>query len=67
MLLTDDPEVLGWAISLPDEVGAVTRVAAVTAHDDLDGESDDHLTDRRAGGNGTPLPDDLPTRPDPVA
>jgi hypothetical protein len=66
VLLTDDAEVLGWAISLPDDMGAVTRVAAVTEHHPLGGDPDDHLTDRRAGGNGTPLPDDLPTRPDPV-
>jgi uncharacterized protein YciI len=28
VLLTDDPVTLGWAISLPDEVGTVTRLAA---------------------------------------
>ena len=28
VLLTDDPDTLGWAISLPDDVGAVTRLAA---------------------------------------
>ncbi|HEX6421466.1 MAG TPA: hypothetical protein VFZ77_23385 [Acidimicrobiales bacterium] len=28
VLLTDDPQILGWAISLPDDVGAVTRLAA---------------------------------------
>ena len=28
MLLTDDPDILGWAISLPDDIGAVTRLAA---------------------------------------
>jgi hypothetical protein len=27
VLLTDDPDTLGWAISLPDDVGAVTRLA----------------------------------------
>ena len=30
VLLTDDPDTLGWAISLPDDVGAVTRLAAHT-------------------------------------
>ena len=30
VLLTDEPATLGWAISLPDEVGAVTRLAAPT-------------------------------------
>jgi hypothetical protein len=28
VLLTDDPATLGWAISLPDDVGTVTRLAA---------------------------------------
>jgi hypothetical protein len=28
VLLTDDPETLGWAISLPPDIGAVTRVTA---------------------------------------
>jgi hypothetical protein len=28
VLLTDDPDILGWAISLPDDLGAVTRLAA---------------------------------------
>jgi hypothetical protein len=28
VLLTDDSDTLGWAISLPDDVGAVTRLAA---------------------------------------
>jgi DNA repair exonuclease SbcCD ATPase subunit len=28
VLLTDDPATLGWAISLPDDVGAVTRLAS---------------------------------------
>jgi hypothetical protein len=28
VLLTDDPDTLGWAISLPDDIGAVTRLAA---------------------------------------
>jgi hypothetical protein len=28
VLLTDDPSTLGWAISLPDDIGAVTRLAA---------------------------------------
>jgi hypothetical protein len=28
VLLTDDPATLGWAISLPDDIGAVTRLAA---------------------------------------
>jgi hypothetical protein len=30
VLLTDDPATLGWAISLPDEVGTVTRLAVPT-------------------------------------
>ncbi len=30
VLLTDDPATLGWAISLPDEVGTVTRLSAPT-------------------------------------
>ena len=34
VLLTDDPETLGWAISLPDDIGAVTRLAAGEAPDD---------------------------------
>lgn len=33
VLLTDDPDTLGWAISLPDHVGAVTRLAAHTDSD----------------------------------
>jgi hypothetical protein len=33
VLLTDDPDTLGWAISLPDDVGAVTQLAS---HDDSD-------------------------------
>jgi hypothetical protein len=33
VLLTDDPTTLGWAISLPDDIGAVTRLAA---HSDPD-------------------------------
>ena len=33
VLLTDDPDTLGWAISLPDDLGAVTRLAADTAPD----------------------------------
>lgn len=33
VLLTDDPDTLGWAISLPDDIGAVTRLAAHTASD----------------------------------
>jgi len=33
VLLTDDAEILGWAISLPDDIGAVTRLAA---HPDFD-------------------------------
>src|SRR5262245_50189416 len=32
VLLTDDPATLGWAISLPDEVGTVTRLAVPTEH-----------------------------------
>jgi uncharacterized protein YciI len=31
VLLTDDPATLGWAISLPDDVGTVTRLAAPPA------------------------------------
>ncbi|MGH9113392.1 MAG: hypothetical protein ACRDZN_14025, partial [Acidimicrobiales bacterium] len=38
VLLTDDPDALGWAISLPDDVGAVTRLAAPA---DPDGSPDD--------------------------
>ncbi len=30
VLLTDDPATLGWAISLPDDVGTVTRLAVPT-------------------------------------
>jgi hypothetical protein len=30
VLLTDDPATLGWAISLPDDVGTVTRLATPT-------------------------------------
>jgi uncharacterized protein YciI len=30
VLLTDEPATLGWGISLPDDVGAVTRLAAPT-------------------------------------
>jgi hypothetical protein len=33
VLLTDDPATLGWAISLPDEVGTVTRLAVPTEPD----------------------------------
>jgi hypothetical protein len=33
VLLTDDPTTLGWAISLPDEVGAVTRLPAPAGPD----------------------------------
>jgi hypothetical protein len=36
VLLTDEPDTLGWAISLPDDLGAVTRLAA---HLDLDDQS----------------------------
>jgi hypothetical protein len=32
VLLTDDPDTLGWAISLPDDVGAVTRLAVRSGH-----------------------------------
>jgi hypothetical protein len=28
VLLTDDPATRGWAISLPDDVGTVTRLAS---------------------------------------
>jgi hypothetical protein len=31
VLLTDDPATLGWAISLPDDVGTVTRLSAPPA------------------------------------
>jgi hypothetical protein len=31
VLLTDDPSTLGWAISLPDDVGTVTRLSAPPA------------------------------------
>ncbi|HEX6569014.1 MAG TPA: hypothetical protein VF015_07610 [Acidimicrobiales bacterium] len=34
VLLTDDPDTLGWAISLPDDIGAVTRLAARSDSDD---------------------------------
>jgi chromosome segregation ATPase len=33
VLLTDDPETLGWAIGLPSEVGTVTRISAPTGND----------------------------------
>ena len=33
VLLTDDPDTLGWAISLPDDIGAVTRLPAQPASD----------------------------------
>jgi len=33
VLLTDDSDTLGWAISLPDNIGAVTRLAAQTGND----------------------------------
>jgi hypothetical protein len=33
VLLTDDPATLGWAISLPDDVGTVTRLAVPTEPD----------------------------------
>src|SRR5262245_33306868 len=33
VLLTDDPDTLGWAISLPDDVGAVTRLAVRDGHE----------------------------------
>jgi hypothetical protein len=46
VLLTDDPDTLGWAISLPDDVGAVTRLAAPRP-DDLPAPSTrDRLTSR---------------------
>ena len=51
VLLTDDPDTLGWAISLPDDVGAVTRLAA------RHGPVPDHSPD----GDATRV-----TRPDPV-
>jgi hypothetical protein len=41
VLLTDDPETLGWAISLPDDLGAVTRLAADTEPDDPRPDADD--------------------------
>jgi hypothetical protein len=34
VLLTDDPATLGWAISLPDDIGAVTRLAAASPSGD---------------------------------
>jgi hypothetical protein len=34
VLLTDDPATLGWAISLPDDIGAVTRLAATPSSGD---------------------------------
>jgi hypothetical protein len=33
VLLTDDPDTLGWAISLPDDLGAVTRLAVRSGPD----------------------------------
>jgi hypothetical protein len=33
VLLTDDPDTLGWAISLPDDIGAVTRLPVQPASD----------------------------------
>ena len=40
VLLTDDPDILGWAISLPDDIGAVTRLAADTDSPDHSPEGD---------------------------
>ncbi len=51
VLLTDEPDILGWAISLPDDIGAVTRLAAHL-------DSDDHTPSR-----GEPLT----SRPGPVS
>jgi hypothetical protein len=55
VLLTDDPDTLGWAISLPDDVGTVTRLATHDAAPDADEPGDTTDTDD---------PDDqtLPTR-----
>jgi hypothetical protein len=37
VLLTDDPEVLGWAIGLPPELGTVTRLSAPAGSDRTSG------------------------------
>jgi hypothetical protein len=39
VLLTDDPEVLGWAIGLPPELGTVTRLSASTGPDRTSGHA----------------------------
>jgi hypothetical protein len=46
VLLTDEPETLGWAISLPDETGAVTRLAAHLDPDDQPPARGDPITSR---------------------
>jgi hypothetical protein len=51
VLLTDDSDTLGWAISLPDHLGAVTRLAALPDFD------------RPVPPRGTPLT----SRPGPVS
>ncbi len=51
VLLTDDSDTLGWAISLPDHLGAVTRLAALPDFD------------RPAPSRGAPLT----SRPGPVS
>jgi hypothetical protein len=39
VLLTDDPEILGWAIGLPPELGTVTRLVAPTGPDRANGDA----------------------------
>ncbi|HEY8523341.1 MAG TPA: hypothetical protein VIL48_00155 [Acidimicrobiales bacterium] len=39
VLLTDDPDVLGWAIGLPPELGTVTRLAVPDRTDRTSGDS----------------------------
>lgn len=46
VLLTDEPDVLGWAISLPDDQGAVTRLAAPRGSD---APSEDEALTSRSG------------------
>jgi hypothetical protein len=46
VLLTDDPETLGWAISLPDDTGAVTRLAAHHDPDDQPPPRGEFITSR---------------------
>lgn len=70
VLMTDDAETLGWAISLPAEVGAVTRVAAGADAHELGGGLGDPLqgglTGPHTGDHRLPYTDDPSTRPDPV-